>query len=137
MLALFFQASRSPNSVFYWSILAHLPFAFEPVNRQAKTDDFPDLVCDVVLRCVARRPGDSTALLMPASEMRDMLACMYWIIDELKRSVGVNGNVIPGWHYFAGLSLGRVPGWCDIGIRSQKDGQRIANRSSCLRVRAS
>jgi len=91
----------------------------KPAQRRGgrKTDDFPDLICDEVLRRVARRPGDSSTLLMPIREMHGMFARMHWIIDELNRSIGVNGDVIPGWHYFAGLSLGRIPGWCDIGIR--------------------
>src|SRR5262249_22386483 len=135
--ALRFQTSRRPNSVFYRSILTHLPFALEPLNGQPKPDDPPDLARDEVFRCVARRPGSSSALLMPVGELRDVLTRMYRIVDEFKRSIGVNGDVIPSWHHLSRRSFCRVPGRCDIAVWPKKNGQRVTDRTPCLWIRTS
>ena len=58
-----FQTSRSPDPVFYRSILAHLSFALEPVNRQPKSDNFLDLVYDEI----ARRHPEADVIVPPRS----------------------------------------------------------------------
>src|SRR5262249_3744668 len=85
------------------AVLAHLPFALEPGNRQLDADDAPQHARDEVGRRVAHRPRRGAAGLVGARQLSDQRAQPLGIVDELRGAVGMDCDVVPGRHDLAGL----------------------------------
>ena len=131
---LFGQPRDHAGTVLRRPVLAHLPLAFEPGDRERKTDDPLQHALHEVLRRVADRPGCGSDALLPVGQAGDDFAQPHRVVEELDRTIGMDRDVVPGRDHFAGLALGVVPGRGDVGVRPLEDRQRLADRTARLRV---
>src|SRR6185437_1875696 len=103
-----------------WTVLAHLPFAFERLDNELESDDRLQHGIDVIGRRVAHMPGLGAALLMDLGEARDDPAQALGVVEEAQPSRGVDRDIVPGRHHLAVLGLGWIPAGRDVALGAEK-----------------
>ena len=103
------EAGGDTESVCLRTVLAHLALAFEPGNRNAQSDDPAQLGGNEISGGVADSPRSCALRLVLVRQARDHIEQPVGLLEELDRSIGMDGDIVPCRHDFAGLLLGGIP----------------------------
>ena len=85
------------------AVLAQLPFAVHPADRDLETDDALELALDELLRCVVQCPRLGVCRLVPVGQAGHLITQTLCIFKEGDWSIDMDGDIIPGRHNFAML----------------------------------
>src|SRR6185312_7034959 len=109
------------NPVCLGSILAHLPLALDPRDRNLDPDDSLHLCDYEVSRRIIHLPWHRTIALALLCEIVQLAAQPDVVLDHTWPTPHVHGRIIPRRNHLPGFSLGRVPGWRYVVLRTLED----------------
>src|SRR5580704_1961473 len=122
------QAGDDAGAVSGVAVLARLPFSPYVEDLDLDADNRPTLHGDEVGGRVADRPRRFAALLERPGQFLDLLVKPR-VIHHLGPTLRLDHGVVPGWHDFAGLALGLVPGRGDVMVVALKHDERVRRGS--------
>src|SRR5674476_1049795 len=102
------QSLDHPVNVHLDAVLAHLPLAFDPRDRDLYADNGAKLLRHVVGWRIVRRPLAAALRLVPRGESRKVRAQKLRIIDEPNSAIDVHRDVIPRRNDLATLELRQI-----------------------------
>src|SRR5207248_479794 len=128
-VALLAKTGDDADAVGGGTVLAHLPLAFDALDRDLHPDDALDHRGDELGGSVIDAPGRSARALPRARQRLDLAAQPGGIVDDARAAPGVHRGVVPGRHHLAGLALGRIPGGRHVVVRTLEHDEALRDRS--------
>src|ERR1051325_2043905 len=135
LLAALAQAGDHAGPIDFRAVLADLPLAFDPRDRNLDADDALDLRSEILLRCVIDLPRFRQHAFLEIREILELAPEPAQVFDHARRAPGVHRHVVPGRHDIAVLLLGRIPGRRDVLLRSLEYDQALVDRGKLAPLR--
>ena len=132
------ESGRDPLGIAHPAVLAQLPLAFEPRDRDLDADDGLHERREILGRRVLERPRRFPPRLVSPGERFNVAPHEVRVVDESHGSAGVHGDVVPRGYDPAVFRLGRIHRGRHVRIGTREDHEALGRQRllPVMRVRA-